>query len=410
MANRSLNAKIIFRDANGTTETIDGLFESYLRAATDKINKRWVLSAFEGNRAILQLADESEVSVRLNPDTADVIVAMRGAAEPLQQPDGTVTGLQGETISAEWQPTPPDTPAITDLLPTQTALKKLLAQQQPSPTQFIQLNASTTAAISRSTNATYGAIDPYAMAWASVDAAVRAVIAVGANPDRVTLITQFDWQGDVGALVRCVQGCHDAAVAYRTPIILNQATASGGDNQLTISAVGLFDPAHTIIPTRQPTHALYLIGNTKAEMGGTAYALLHGETGGIVPQPLTEGLMRYRSLFRAMREGLVQACYLVHEGGLGVSLAQLTASIGLGCAVHLRPVVGTIAHDDLLLFSESIGRFLVIVAPENEQRFKFQLMAEPNAKIGTITATPQLHITGYDGDLILDMPIHELVP
>ena len=103
-------------------------------------------------------------------------------------------------------------------------------------------------------------------------------------------------------------------------------------------------------------------------MGGSYYAILHGEEGGIAPQPLTEGLQRYRSLFRCIQDGLIESCHDLSEGGLGVALAEMAIGGGLGAEINLKDAVGNIAHDDVLLFSESIGRFLIEVKPENEQQ------------------------------------------
>ncbi len=39
----------------------------------------------------------------------------------------------------------------------------------------------------------YTDLDPYAMAWAAVDEAMRNVVAVGADPDQVALLDNFCW-------------------------------------------------------------------------------------------------------------------------------------------------------------------------------------------------------------------------
>jgi len=49
------------------------------------------------------------------------------------------------------------------------------------------------AALGIGCNPAYGALDPYRMAWAAVDEAVRNVVAVGADPDRISLLDNFSW-------------------------------------------------------------------------------------------------------------------------------------------------------------------------------------------------------------------------
>jgi len=73
-------------------------------------------------------------------------------------------------------------------------------------------------------NPSYGKIDPYAMAWAVVDEAIRNCVAVGADPDRIALLDNFCWGNPslpdrLGGLVRSAQGCYDAAVAYGAPFV-----------------------------------------------------------------------------------------------------------------------------------------------------------------------------------------------
>ncbi|MFZ1396990.1 MAG: phosphoribosylformylglycinamidine synthase subunit PurS, partial [Candidatus Promineifilaceae bacterium] len=70
----------------------------------------------------------------------------------------------------------------------------------------------------------YTDLDPYAMAWAAVDEALRNVVAVGADPDQVSILDNFCWGNPnlpdrLGSLVRCAQGCYDAAVSFQTPFI-----------------------------------------------------------------------------------------------------------------------------------------------------------------------------------------------
>ena len=42
-------------------------------------------------------------------------------------------------------------------------------------------------------NPYYGQLDPYAMAWAVIDEAMRNVVAVGADPDRTALLDNLSW-------------------------------------------------------------------------------------------------------------------------------------------------------------------------------------------------------------------------
>jgi len=67
-------------------------------------------------------------------------------------------------------------------------------------------------------------IDPYWMAVAAIDEAVRNAVCVGGDPSRTAILDNFCWGNCedpqvMGALVRACQGCYDAAVAHGTPFI-----------------------------------------------------------------------------------------------------------------------------------------------------------------------------------------------
>ena len=73
-------------------------------------------------------------------------------------------------------------------------------------------------------NPHYGELDPYSMAALAIDEAVRNVVAVGADPDRIALLDNFCWGNTdrpevLGSLVRAAEACRDVALAYMTPFI-----------------------------------------------------------------------------------------------------------------------------------------------------------------------------------------------
>ncbi|MFH1746495.1 MAG: AIR synthase-related protein [Planctomycetota bacterium] len=66
--------------------------------------------------------------------------------------------------------------------------------------------------------------DPYWMAAAAIDEAVRNVVAVGGDPGQTAILDNFCWgrsddERQLGALVRACQACYDVAKAYGVPFI-----------------------------------------------------------------------------------------------------------------------------------------------------------------------------------------------
>jgi len=67
-------------------------------------------------------------------------------------------------------------------------------------------------------------VDPYWMAVASIDEAIRNVVCVGGDPSQTAILDNFCWGScddphQLGALVRACQGCYDAAKVYGVPFI-----------------------------------------------------------------------------------------------------------------------------------------------------------------------------------------------
>jgi phosphoribosylformylglycinamidine synthase len=149
-------------------------------------------------------------------------------------------------------------------------------------------------AIGIGVNPWYGVHDPERMAYAAVDEAIRNVVAVGADPDRVALLDNFSW-GDprrastLGELVAAVDGCVRAATAYQAPFVSGKDSLnneySGADGQrhavpptLVITAVAhVPDADRCVTPVLQRAgDVVVLLGGTQPEFAGSHLDLVHG--------------------------------------------------------------------------------------------------------------------------------------
>jgi phosphoribosylformylglycinamidine synthase len=267
----------------------------------------------------------------------------------------------------------------------------------------------------------YGEIDPYAMAWAAIDEAVRNLVAVGADPDQIAILDNFCWGNPnlpdrLGSLVRCAQGCYDAALAYGVPFIsgkdsLNNEYADAQGQRhaipgtLLISAVGIVpDIGKSVtMDLKQAGNLLYIIGETHDELGGSHLNLVHGISGGTVPQSRKHAPETMRALHKAIQAGLVQSCHDLSEGGLAVALAEMCLAGRLGADIQLPDIVSPTT----LLFSESLARFVLEVAPEDEGALQNLLMNIPYDYLGTVNSGGNLLVQSGDGTL-LDLPVRQL--
>ena len=235
-------------------------------------------------------------------------------------------------------------------------------------------------AIGIGVNPQYGRFDPFFMAWAAVDEAIRNVVATGADPSAVALLDNFSW-GDprreetLGDLVAAVNGCCQAAEAYGAPFVSgkdslnNEFEGSDGQRQsipptLVITALAHMPNADAVVTPclKNAGNVLLLVGATANELRGSHLDLILGQDcGGSVPGPNYSSPEHYRALHTLISDGYVQSAHDVSEGGLSVALAEMVlASTELGLEIHLDEV-----HNDqtVALYSESSGRIIVEISP-----------------------------------------------
>lgn len=278
--------------------------------------------------------------------------------------------------------------------------------------------------LSNGINPEFGKCDPNRMAVSVVDEAIRNAVAVGADPERIALLDNFCW-GDplrpesLGSLAAAARGCYDAARHYHTPFISGKDSLNneyfGTDGlrhsippTLLISAIGIIEDVTCAVTMdfKAADHQIYLLGETRPEFGGSHWAIVNGQSAdtGQVPGMPSGAPALYRALHRAMRGGLVCACHDLSEGGLAVALAEMCIGGRLGCSIILDT-------NDIMtaLFSESNGRLLVEVRPEDVPAFESLLRdASTFAGIGLVTPTGELQI--HNGSQpILSLALETLV-
>jgi len=280
-------------------------------------------------------------------------------------------------------------------------------------------------ALSVGINPLLGKRDPYAMAVSAIDEAFRNLVAVGADPDHVAILDNFCWGNPtlpdrLGALVRTCQGCYDGAVAYGAPFIsgkdslYNEFNGQPIPGTLLISAISVVPEMGSVTTShlKQAGNLLYLLGETKAELGGSLLYHHLAETGGTPPTMPDKPLLRYRLLHQAIRQGLICAAHDLSEGGLAVALAEMALAGRLGASVRLGAMsrgreAG--ALDALTaLFSESNGRLLLEVAREHAAAVTAHFADVTLVPLGEVTAEQQLTIRNGD-NLLISLPIPTLV-
>jgi phosphoribosylformylglycinamidine synthase len=308
-----------------------------------------------------------------------------------------------------------------------TLLEPLAGAQGDAPQDgsVIAIDGSTKAmAIGLSLLPEWGKTDPCAMGRASMDETMRSLVLVGANPDKIGLLDNFcmgnpNDPDELGRLVECVKGISAAAEEFEAPFIsgkdsfYNYFETEDGPINIPVtflcSGIGIVeDQAHvTGSSLRRNDSVLCLLGATKDEMGGSVFARLHGISDAQVPQTdCAKNLVTYRKFHAARCAGLILSAHDVSEGGLITSLAEMGFSGKGGLEVDLYAISSETPA--VSLFSESTGRILIEVAPDNVAALQAALEGESFAIIGKTSATHADLVIRQQGTELMRQALPEL--
>jgi phosphoribosylformylglycinamidine synthase len=155
---------------------------------------------------------------------------------------------------------------------------------------------------------------------------------------------------------------------------------------------------------------VYLLGDTRNELGASEYYDLFGYIGKNVPRVFPEKFVPvYDAVFSVVKQALAASVHGIYRGGLGVHLAMIAMGGDLGLDIDLSRVPADgILRNDTILFSESAGRFIVTVAPENRGAFEKICADIPFACIGTVTGSGVLSVNGLDRKPLISVSVAEL--
>jgi phosphoribosylformylglycinamidine synthase len=281
----------------------------------------------------------------------------------------------------------------------------------------------------------YSDIDTYHMVACAIDEAIRNVIAVGGSLSHLAGLDNFCWPDPVqsdttpdGAyklaqLVRANQALYDYCTAYGVPCISGKDSMKNdyhiGDTKISVPPTLLFsvigrmpDVRYAItMDVKQPGDLVFILGETRAELGASEYYALHGAIGNRVPHvDARRARVLYEALSQAIQHGLVNACHDCSDGGFGVAAAEMAFAGGSGMHLDLRamPREPGIDRDDTLLYSETASRFVVTVPQQHRQAFLETLGVCAVGEIGRVLDTPEFSVVGLSGNTVIHSDIAQL--
>ncbi|MBA2507165.1 MAG: phosphoribosylformylglycinamidine synthase subunit PurL [Nocardioidaceae bacterium] len=358
------------------------------------------------------VAHEGPVYDRPYARPADQDALQADAAEALPRPVGGAE-LRDTLLRLVGSPNLADKSWVTDQYDRYVRGNTVLAQPDDAGVVRVDEQTGLGVALATDCNGRFCQLDPYAGAQLALAEAYRNVAAVGAQPLAVSDCLNFGspedpavmWQFE-RAVAGLVDGCRELGVPVTGGNVsfYNQT----GDVPIlptpVVGVLGVLDDVDRRVRQgfRTPGQMIYLIGETRAELSGSQWALVeHDHLGGLPPQVDLAAERALAELLRhASRDGLIDAAHDLADGGLAQALVESCLRHDVGARVWLPDELDPF----VALFSESAGRAIVAVPRSEEVRFTDMATARrvPHVRLGVVDPG--------DGDPLLDVQGQFSVP
>jgi phosphoribosylformylglycinamidine synthase subunit PurSL len=299
-----------------------------------------------------------------------------------------------------------------------SVLKPLVGREAPGPGDAAVIRprpeSSRGLALSLALNPLYSQIDTYHMTAVTIDEAVRRLLAVGAPLEHIGGVDNFCWPSveyhqtanpdgkyKAAQLVRACWALRDLCRAFEIPLLSGKDSmyvdgllpGAFGEMHRVSGLPTLFFTAVSVLPEIKRAQTLewkttgdliYLVGETRPELGGSEFYEQMGYVGLSVPEARPQDFLPYyRTVEKAGRAELLASCHGVYRGGVLVHLGLASLAAGLGIEADLSAVAPAFP-DYAACYSESAGRFLVSVDPGHRARFEEIFKGQPLTLIGTV--------------------------
>jgi phosphoribosylformylglycinamidine synthase len=328
------------------------------------------------------------------PAAQDALQADEPTASRLPRPD-TGEELRETLLQLVASPNLADKSWVTDQYDRYVMGNTVLAQPEDSGVLRIDEDTGLGVAVSTDCNGRFARLDPYEGARLAIAEAYRNVAVVGARPIAVTNCLNFGSPEDPGVMwqfAEAVRGLADGCRELGVPVTGGNVSFYNQTGDVAIlptpvvGVLGVLDDVSRRTPQgfRTPGQVVYLLGETRDELGGSEWAhVVHGHLGGRPPVP---DLARERQLadilVNASRDGLLDAAHDVSDGGVAQALVESCLRYGMGARVWVPDGLDPF----VFLFAESAGRAIVAVPRSEEVRFTDMCTARrfPHVRIGVL--------------------------
>ena len=240
----------------------------------------------------------------------------------------------------------------------------------PSDAAIIRIDEASFLGVAVATdcNGRFCKLDPYQGTQLALAEAFRNVAVTGAKPLAITNCLNFGSPEDPGVMWQfseSVRALADGALEMGLPVTGGNVSFYNqtGDVAIVptpvIGILGVIDDVRKAISYKfNGEKELILLGETLEELSGGEWADVHGHLGGLPPRVNLQREMTLANFMYAQRD-YIAAAHDLSDGGLAVALIEmlLQSKTGAKISIHGDPFM----H----LFSESTGRILIAVAPED---------------------------------------------
>jgi phosphoribosylformylglycinamidine synthase len=240
----------------------------------------------------------------------------------------------------------------------------------PSDAAIIRIDEASFLGVAVATdcNGRFCKLDPYQGTQLALAEAFRNVAVTGAKPLAITNCLNFGSPEDPGVMWQfseSVRALADGALEMGLPVTGGNVSFYNqtGDVAIVptpvIGILGVIDDVRKVISYKfSGEKEFILLGETLEELSGGEWADIHGHLGGLPPRVNLQREMALAHFMFAQRD-YIAAAHDLSDGGLAVALVEmlLQSKTGAKISIHGDPFM----H----LFSESSGRILIAVAPED---------------------------------------------
>ena len=263
---------------------------------------------------------------------------------------------------------------------------------QPSDSGMIRVDEETGLGVSVATdcNGRFAKLDPYAGAQLALAEAYRNVATGGASPIAVSDCLNFGSPEDPDVMWQFAEACRglkDGCIELGIPVtggnvsLYNQTGGTAILPTPVVAVLGVMEDVRRRTPSAFSAEgeAVYLLGETRAELSGSEWAhVVHGHLGGLPP---VVDLQAERALASLLHDGvgLLTSAHDLSDGGLGQTLTEAALRNGVGVTI------GPSEDSFVQLFSESAARCLVTVRPDDSGALEAMAgaLGVPVQRVGT---------------------------